>query len=90
MPPGVLETNYPDYFRGMGQIPESGYINQLGQILLPVANGLGFTVIPKSSLDAFPVSGSTSKRQPADTRGRRSIPDHQETPPTTKALPVDS
>ncbi|MDI3326531.1 LysR family transcriptional regulator [Pontibacterium granulatum] len=50
----VLETNYPDSFRGMGQIPESGYINQLGQILLPVAKGLGFTVIPKSSLDAFP------------------------------------
>lgn len=50
----VLETNFPDDFNGMSQIPESGYINQLSQILLPVAQGLGFTVIPKSSLDAFP------------------------------------
>ncbi len=50
----VLETNFPDDFNGMDQISESGYINQLGQILLPVAQGLGFTVIPKSSLDAFP------------------------------------
>lgn len=50
----VLETNFSDDFNGMSQIPESGYINQLGQILLPVAKGLGFTVIPQSSLDAFP------------------------------------
>lgn len=50
----VLETNFPDNFNGMHQIPESGYINQLSQILLPVAQGLGFTVIPRSSLAAFP------------------------------------
>ncbi|NOH60480.1 LysR family transcriptional regulator [Vibrio sp. RE88] len=35
-------------------IPVTGYINQLSQILLPVANGLGFTVLPKSALDSFP------------------------------------
>ncbi|MEZ8099042.1 LysR family transcriptional regulator [Vibrio bivalvicida] len=34
-------------------IPVTGYINQLNQILLPVANGLGFTVLPKSALDTF-------------------------------------
>ncbi|WP_133406691.1 LysR family transcriptional regulator [Parashewanella tropica] len=28
--------------------PKSGYINQLTQILTPVANGLGFTVLPKT------------------------------------------
>lgn len=50
----VLETNFPDDFNGMTLLSESGYINQLSQILLPVAQGLGFTVIPKSSLDAFP------------------------------------
>lgn len=50
----VLETNFGGDFIGMSQLSESGYINQLSQILLPVAQGLGFTVIPKSSLDAFP------------------------------------
>ncbi|MCG9681697.1 LysR family transcriptional regulator [Vibrio sp. Isolate23] len=51
------------YFAGCGEpcleniniddIPATGYINQLNQILLPVANGLGFTVLPKSALDSF-------------------------------------
>lgn len=34
-------------------IPQSGYVNQLSQILLPVARGLGFTVLPQSALLAF-------------------------------------
>ncbi|OEF23599.1 LysR family transcriptional regulator [Vibrio rumoiensis] len=29
------------------------YINQLSQILLPVAKGIGFTVLPKSAVDSF-------------------------------------
>lgn len=35
-------------------LPKTGYINQLNQILLPVASGLGFTVLPKSAVDSFP------------------------------------
>ncbi|WP_426415368.1 LysR family transcriptional regulator [Aestuariirhabdus sp. LZHN29] len=50
----LLELNYASRFVTMEQIPQSGYINQIGQILLPVSMGLGFTVIPQSSLDAFP------------------------------------
>ena len=34
-------------------IPTSGYINQLSQILVPVAKGIGFTVLPKSALNSF-------------------------------------
>lgn len=34
-------------------LPKSGYINQLSQILLPVARGLGFTVLPESTVDKF-------------------------------------
>jgi DNA-binding transcriptional LysR family regulator len=34
-------------------IPQSGYVNQLSQILLPVVRGLGFTVLPQSALLAF-------------------------------------
>lgn len=50
----ILEINYPEEFQGMEQIPETGYINQLNQILLPVSLGCGFTVLPMSSVDVFP------------------------------------
>lgn len=33
----------------------SGYVNQLSQILQPVAKGLGFTVLPLSALRSFPL-----------------------------------
>ncbi|AQS36911.1 transcriptional regulator [Shewanella psychrophila] len=29
------------------------YVNQLSQILLPISQGIGFTVLPKSALDSF-------------------------------------
>lgn len=35
--------------------PRSGYVNQIQQILLPVAKGLGFTVLPKSAVENFPL-----------------------------------
>ncbi|MGF1742706.1 LysR family transcriptional regulator [Vibrio profundum] len=35
------------------QLPRTGYINQLSQILLPVAQGLGFTVLPESAIQNF-------------------------------------
>ena len=34
-------------------LPTSGYTNQLNQILLPVAKGLGFTVLPESAVENF-------------------------------------
>ena len=33
------------------KLPHTGYINQLSQILLPVSEGLGYTVLPTSTLD---------------------------------------
>ena len=33
------------------QLHHTGYINQLSQILLPVSEGLGFTVLPTSTLN---------------------------------------
>lgn len=33
------------------KLPHAGYINQLSQILLPVSEGLGYTVLPTSTLD---------------------------------------
>jgi len=35
------------------EIPVTGYVNQISQILHPVAKGLGFTVLPKSAVDTF-------------------------------------
>ncbi|MGF1687587.1 LysR family transcriptional regulator [Photobacterium japonica] len=35
-------------------VPAVSYINQLSQILLPVAEGIGFTVLPQSAIQAFP------------------------------------
>jgi len=35
------------------EIPVTGYVNQISQILHPVARGLGFTVLPKSAVDTF-------------------------------------
>ncbi|GEM75245.1 LysR family transcriptional regulator [Vibrio sagamiensis] len=37
----------------ISNIPLSGYVNQLSQILLPVSKGLGFTVLPYSAVDSF-------------------------------------
>ncbi|SQD78717.1 LysR family transcriptional regulator [Moritella yayanosii] len=37
----------------ISEIPVSGYVNQISQILQPVAKGLGFTVLPKSAVDSF-------------------------------------
>ncbi|NTS77996.1 LysR family transcriptional regulator [Catenovulum sp. SM1970] len=34
-------------------LAESGFINQISQILQPVAKGVGFTVLPKSAVDCF-------------------------------------
>lgn len=38
----------------LDRIPRTGYINQISQILLPVARGQGFTVLPASALESFP------------------------------------
>ena len=42
----------------LDELPKSGYINQLSQILLPVAKGLGFTVLPESAVKNFPENES--------------------------------
>lgn len=35
------------------ELPITGYINQISQILQPIAKGLGFTILPKSAVDTF-------------------------------------
>lgn len=35
------------------QLPVTGYVNQISQILEPISKGIGFTVLPKSAVDSF-------------------------------------
>ncbi len=37
----------------VSKIPVIGSINQISQILEPIAQGIGFTVLPKSAVDSF-------------------------------------
>ena len=48
----------------INHLPIKGYINQLSQILLPVAKGHGFTVLPRSAYETFADKGSISVYQP--------------------------
>jgi DNA-binding transcriptional LysR family regulator len=45
------ESNFSNL--NISEIPVSGDVNQISQILQPVARGLGFTVLPKSAIDSF-------------------------------------
>ncbi|WP_162064507.1 LysR family transcriptional regulator [Vibrio taketomensis] len=48
------------------KLPITGYVNQLSQILLPVAKGLGFTVLPMSALENFPHKEQITVYQPQE------------------------
>jgi len=48
------------------EIPTSGYVNQLSQILLPVSKGLGFTVLPQSAVESFHDAEKLSVLKPAN------------------------
>jgi DNA-binding transcriptional LysR family regulator len=44
--PGLSKIN-------LRKVLSVGYINQISQILVPISQGIGFTVLPKSVVDAF-------------------------------------
>ena len=37
----------------LSKLPTKGFVNQISQILEPVARGLGFTVLPRSAVDSY-------------------------------------
>ncbi len=49
----VFSVNFSTQFQGTTALYKSGYINQLQQILLPVASGLGYTILPSSAVMQF-------------------------------------
>lgn len=49
----LLSANFKGVYQGLGKIKKTGYINQLSQILIPVSQGLGFTVLPQTAIWQF-------------------------------------
>lgn len=50
----LLQANFPDHFQGADRLRTRGFVNQISQIPAPVARGLGYTLLPRSGIDAFP------------------------------------
>ncbi|SLN27112.1 HTH-type transcriptional regulator CysL [Aquimixticola soesokkakensis] len=49
----LLGVNFPDDYCGAGTLTRRSFINQIGQIPEPVVRGLGYTILPRSGVDAF-------------------------------------
>ena len=50
----VLGTNFAPDYRGWETLRIRSAVNQIGQIPAPVAGGLGYTILPRSGILAFP------------------------------------
>lgn len=50
----LLSVNFPDAYQGPDKLNIRGAVNQISQIPLPVAQGIGYTLLPRSGVDAFP------------------------------------
>ncbi len=50
----LLSMNFPEDYKGSDQLRVRTFVNQIGQIPIPVAQGLGYTILPKSGIEAFP------------------------------------
>jgi DNA-binding transcriptional LysR family regulator len=49
----LFGLNFPDDYRGSDRLNLRTFVNQIGQIPIPVARGLGYTILPKSGINAF-------------------------------------
>ncbi|KJS44975.1 MAG: LysR family transcriptional regulator [Roseovarius sp. BRH_c41] len=56
----LLRLNFPDDYPGADQLSVRGSVNQIGQIPAPVAKGVGYTLLPKSGVEAFADKASLS------------------------------
>ncbi|SFK82357.1 DNA-binding transcriptional regulator, LysR family [Shimia haliotis] len=50
----LFSANFPDDFKGSDRLKVRTSVNQIGQIPVPVAQGLGYTILPRSGVEAFP------------------------------------
>lgn len=49
----LLHRNFPGSYPGADRLRLRGYVNQIGQIPAPVAQGVGYTLLPRSGVEAF-------------------------------------
>lgn len=49
----LFSLNFPKDYKGADRLRVRTFVNQIGQIPIPVAQGLGYTILPKSGVDAF-------------------------------------
>jgi len=49
----LLKLNFPDDYIGADRLRVRGVVNQIGQIPVPVARGIGYTLLPRSGVEAF-------------------------------------
>ncbi len=49
----LFSPNYPEQFTGGDRLRIRGQVNQIGQILAPVAQGIGYSILPRSGLETF-------------------------------------
>lgn len=49
----LLKLNFPEEYPGADQLRVRGWVNQIGQIPAPVAKGVGYTLLPRSGVEAF-------------------------------------
>lgn len=49
----LLQLNFPGSYPGSDRIRVRAHVNQIGQIPAPVAQGIGYTLLPRSGVEAF-------------------------------------
>ena len=50
----LFSLNFPDTFKGPDHLRIRTFVNQISQIPSPVANGIGYTLLPRSGVNAYP------------------------------------
>ncbi|MEO9528421.1 LysR family transcriptional regulator [Roseibium sp.] len=50
----LLSLNFPEDYSGSDRLRVRTFVNQIGQIPVPVAQGLGYTILPRSGVEAVP------------------------------------
>lgn len=49
----LFSLNFPEHYRGADRLNVRGFVNQISQIPAPVAHGIGYTLLPRSGVDAY-------------------------------------
>ena len=52
----LFSLNFPDAFEGSDKLRTRTFVNQISQIPSPVAHGIGYTLLPRSGVNAYPGS----------------------------------